>query len=688
MVVKPEAYQYHFASRPEESTLAQSLGEAFDVTYGDRYEKNSQNYSFWFANPQSHTCERFGLRHEILVVYSQYSNTDGRVLRAIRDIQRDDRFRHRLDPVLVLLIHRGDPVVTNELLYSEEQDLVVVPFSADELFNASRGSLFIRSRIAEYFGEKDLFGMASPLTSDKYFFGRNGLVQELVVRATTRAESSGVFGLRKTGKTSVLRAVERRASKRSVLVEYTDCHNPGIYGNRWWQVLEYVVERLRDGLKAKHKRNARVSPNYSKANAGMQFVSDIQTLIADGNLERVVVMFDEIEYITPKISGQLSAHWDEDFAPFWQTIRSAHHETRGRLVFIVAGVNPLCVQEPQFSDVPNPIFQLAVANFLAPFRRQDVRDMVRFIGRYSGLRFEEDTYDYLREKYGGHPFLIRIACSEVWREMTVNDPQQQAEVTIADFKSREIGIRARLTQPIRDILLSLVWWYPDDYAVLQILAEGDTDFVDQYVQEYPNSIVQFQHYGILKSSGTAEFAIEHLREFIEKNGDQYKEEMSAFRRGDVPPDLLPQVPDIEKLKELFDKRCTVEIKLRQALVTYLYYSEGFDPQKVAEAMIRGLSKRPDRKDPSALFRGRLPQQVANQLYTLDLKSIITANWGVFGRLFDGDKARFGMNMDTINTARNVETHTKPFTASEIEDFNNSYGWILRKLDQVPALSTR
>ena len=160
MTIKPDAFQYYFAYHPDERTLAQSLGEAFDANYGGRYEKGSRSYSFWFANPQTHTCECFGLRHEVLAVHSQHTTTDGRVLRAIRDILGDGRFRHRLDRALILLIHKGDPSVTNELLYSEEQDLVIVPFTSDELFDSSRGSLFIRQRIAEYFGEKDLFQSA------------------------------------------------------------------------------------------------------------------------------------------------------------------------------------------------------------------------------------------------------------------------------------------------------------------------------------------------------------------------------------------------------------------------------------------------------------------------------------------------------------------------------------------------
>ena len=112
MTVIPEAYQRYFVDHPQERTLAQNLGEAFDVTYGDRVGP----LSFWFAHPQEHTCERFGLRDEVLVLYSEHGNIDGRVLRAIRNIQADKRFEHRLDPILVLLVHRGDPERTVDFL--------------------------------------------------------------------------------------------------------------------------------------------------------------------------------------------------------------------------------------------------------------------------------------------------------------------------------------------------------------------------------------------------------------------------------------------------------------------------------------------------------------------------------------------------------------------------------------------
>jgi hypothetical protein len=679
VAIREQASEAHFVGRTLERELAQKLDEAFDITYGDRL----RDLSMWLADPKQHTRERFGLKQEVLVVVSEHRQTDARVLRAIAEIQGTDKFRHRIDPVLFILIHNGDAHETRELLRSDP-DRVVVPILVDELRDSQRGPIFVRTRIAEFFGEIDLFGMSSPITSDKYFYGRDGLVQELVVRASSKAENSGVFGLRKTGKTSVLRAVERRIGLRPMLAEYIDCHNPGIHAARWWQVLENIVDKFAATLERTKRRKARVRLEYTEANAGLRFSSDIQTLIDDGELERVLVMLDEIEFITPHISGELGRHWDHDFVPFFQTIRATHQETKGSLIFIVAGVNAKCVQEPRFADTPNPIFQLAPPYFLQPFSRDDVRAMVRTIGRYSGLQFDEDVYPYLQQRYGGHPFLIRIACSEVWRSVPVVDPHRRVEVGLRNFEEQSSDIRTRLTQPIKDILLSLVWWYPEEYELLQILASGDKKFVEDYVADHPQSLVQFAQYGILSSSGKTDFAIIDLKEFLNRQGEEYKEDLSPFRRGDMPLELLPEVPDLQTLSKLFERRTEAEVKLRRLIAMYVGVKENWDPAKMADRMVKGLRFRPDRPDPKALFVGRSPQDVLNQLYLNDLTSVITTHWDIFGPLFE-NKGRFEMNMETINKARRVDAHTKPFSPSEIDDFNNSYAWLENKLHKVPGL---
>jgi len=349
-------------------------------------------------------------------------------------------------------------------------------------------------------------------------------------------------------------------------------------------------------------------------------------------------------------------------------------------------VNPACVEEPRIGNVPNPIFQLGQPQYLEPFPTPAVREMVRTLGRYAGLRFEEDVYAYLQSTYGGHPFLIRIACSEVWRATDRTSVDEAARVTRKSFTDRNLEIRARLSEPIRDILLSLVWWYPEEYDLLQILAAGDEEFFKEYLREKGNSIVRFAQYGILAPDLSGRFAIADLRQFLREQGEIYKRAISPFTRGDMPPELLPAVPDLQLLAELFTKKSELEILLRRTILMYLGVRYHWDNGKIAEHMSKGLDRKGGRSRPDQLFLGRSPQDVINDLYTLDLKAIVTTNWDTFAPLFDSNKGRFEMNMDTINKARRVDAHTKPVPPQEIDEFRNSYEWMLSRLRKVPNLA--
>ena len=522
--------------------------------------------------------------------------------------------------------------------------------------------------------------MSSPITSDRYFFGRNDLVQQLIVRLIDRHENAGLFGLRKTGKTSVLFAMSRRLEDQPILTEYIDCQNPGIHAARWWEVLETITERCADSLKRNHRRTV-VTSRYDERNAGNLFLRDLRTLLADGELQHVVLLFDEIEYMTPGISGALGQHWDLDFVPLWQTIRAVHHEVKGRLTFVLAGVNPASVTTSHFDEAPNPIFQLATPTYLSPLDVPQVRDMARTIGRYSGLNIEEPVYKFLTDTYGGHPFLIRIACSEVTRDVNTKNPESRAVVGTRNFVDQEAVIRTRLERPIRDILLSLVWWYPEEYDLLTIIADGDEGFVDDYLGDDPASILRFAHYGLLTPDGR-KFAIKALHDFLQDRGAQYKQEISPFRRGDLPPELLPEVPDLRVLGRLFERRSEVELKLRRVIVMYLGVKFSWDENRIALAISNCLKRRADRKNPSELLTGRRPRDVMNELFTLDLKDIILGNWDVFKTLFNNKKSRFDMNMDTLNRARRIDGHSKPVPKADIEDIQNSYAWLQARLAPV------
>lgn len=313
--------------------------------------------------------------------------------------------------------------------------------------------------------------------------------------------------------------------------------------------------------------------------------------------------------------------------------------------------------------------------------------MVRTLGRYAGLKFEEDVYGYLQKVYGGHPFLIRVACSEIWRSVDRSSVEASAKVSAKDFETSALEVKARLEQPIRDILLSLVWWYPEEYELLQLLADGEEEFFRQYQESGDNSLVRFAQYGILDPDLSGRFAIADLREFLKDYGESYKQSLSPFARGDMPPDLLPAVPNLEVLGKLFQRKCELEILFRRLLIVYLGVYCNWDDSKISERIAAGMNANNRRKRPADLFIGRKPQEVVHDLYTLDLKGAVLSNWEVFSALFDRQKSRFEMNMDTVNRARRVDSHAKPVPPSEIEEFTNSYTWLISRLRKVPNLES-
>jgi hypothetical protein len=678
MAIKPEARASFFDKYSDQSAIANYLDEAFDVSFGQIHGQ----LSFWLASPKRGARERFGLQKEVLVIFSEHATTDARVLTAIENITRIPEFKHRVDKILFFLIHAGDKEESAELARSDKER-IIIPLHVDELRDSRRGPMFLRTRMMKALGAIDLFGVSSPLKSDKYFFGREEIVQSLVKRVTVQESNAGVFGLRKTGKTSVLFAVQRALAEKSVLCDYVDCQNPGVHAARWWDVLANLVERSRATLKREIRRDAALQLSYTATNAGMRFVSDMKSLLENGQVERVIWLLDEIEFITPSVAGALGQHWDSDFVPFWQAIRAAHQEMQGRLTFVVAGVNPATVDRSHFGTAPNPIFQLALPTYLEPLADEAIRAMVRGIGRYAGLDFDEEVYGYLARTYGGHPYLIRLACSEVWRAHPPTQPLRPVSISITDFKRIRAEIRSRLERPIKDILLSLVWWYPEEYELLQVLASGDESFVREYLRDAPGSLVQFVRYGLINDR-TIEFAIADVKEFLQLYGDDYKKEISPFARSDMPMAYLPEIPDLAILGKMFEKRVEVELGLRRAIMLYLGIKCTWDAECVAKHMLKGLRPRPERPNPQSLFIGRTPQHAIAELYLLDLKLIVAENWDVFSPLFT-NRTRFEMNMDTINVARRVDAHTKGLTEQERIDFENSYGWISARLELLPRL---
>ena len=232
--------------------------------------------------------------------------------------------------------------------------------------------------------------------------------------------------------------------------------------------------------------------------------------------------------------------------------------------------------------------------------------------------------------------------------------------------------------PIRDILLSLVWWYPDDYDTLQLIASGDVGFVREYLDG--DSKLGYYASVNLLSTGSESFRIDAIRQFLITHGDAYRNAVSPLRRAELELDSVPDLIESAGLVELFGKRTEVEVRMRKAIVAFLNVHLGYDTKRVAQAITEQLPARRDR-DLAGLFIGRKVEDAIEDLYFDDLRLIVGKNWKVFAPLFDDRKDRFDMNMETANQAHWKEGHAK--LGVDRDDLVNSLEWLLARLRRIP-----
>lgn len=204
--------------------------------------------------------------------------------------------------------------------------------------------------------------------------------------------------------------------------------------------------------------------------------------------KKVVIMFDEIEYISFK--SPLDAHWHTEFVDFWQTIWSVQSIHRN-LVFILSGVNPSVAEKDTIDDIQNPLFSIVQSEYLQGLSEEDARTMIRTLGRRMGMKFEHGAVKILYDQYNGHPMLLRLACSYINRQYD----NQSRPITIAeaDIKKLQEGIDVELAYYFKHVVSEIQKFYPEEYEMLELLASGQTtDFIEfSAVAEYTKHLYSY-----------------------------------------------------------------------------------------------------------------------------------------------------------------------------------------------------
>jgi hypothetical protein len=625
----------HFTSFPEEEAFMKYLASVFSVTFASRWRTHASEYSYYILKPHRRPAERYGLPGEVLALYAPYQELQARSLIDVNDIQQ--RHKERVHPVWNILI--ADSPQTKEqlddLTAGKDLEVYSIPISRQEL-EAKPSAEFLHARIEEYIHGRDLFAFQSALQSDTFFFGRKGTVESIVGQIENR-QNFGLFGLRKTGKTSVLLAVERYLAKLgNYKTIHIDCQSPGIYLMQWNALLARISSQL--------------SGEQPVLSSPGDQVALFERVVMDCK-DNILLIFDEVENISFDLAPV--SHWNEDFLHFWGAIRAIHQSSQGKLTFGVAGVNPHVFELPLVQGRDNPILLGVSPFYLHPLDRQATREMVRTIGRYMGLDFEESAYDWLFGQYGGHPLLTRKVCSLVYQKANKGSGLQ---LKVSDFSSSQAWLDEQLGKDIMNMLVVLAQHYPDEMDNLILLAGGHQEWLQEMRMSQPDSLSHILGYEIVSEQANRfTFVIGSLERFLMSKGEEMKRAVRVLHDSTTPTsyDELPEPTRLELWTRLNVLRNTVEPRLRTLLHRALLFK--YAEKKALQQVLTSLAG----YSLAQIFNGE-----SKALFFKDLTEIALREWDLVQHIF-GDKKAFQLHLERLNGEGRADAHANPITESTV-----------------------
>jgi len=629
----PSFNDSHF-NNEEKKILSKLINDFYLTNGGGIIELGlTSKYKYCLFKPTSNYQELFNIEKEIIILFSEYENFEPRTLDAYDEIIKNNQ-DFRIEKICSLLISKDNKIEDkiNNLIATEPEYQVIIPFSYNELLGI-KDNFYIRNKFKKYFYSRDLFAFNSPLKRDLYFFGRTDLIHKIVSRYRSN-ENSGLFGLRKTGKTSIIFGIQRNINRIGEKSVFIDCQNPSFHKKRWYLALNYIINQIKIQNNISVKLNDK--HKYTEEYAAEAFEKDFIRISKKINNKSILIIFDEIEHITPKIS--ISDHWKDgdDFILFWQTLRSIYQKNNYLFRYLIVGTNPKSIELPTINGIDNPIYNQVPYQYIDPFTVQDTRTMVRKLGKIMGLKFDEEIYSKLTEDFGGHPFLIRNVCSSINKIIKEERPVRVDKITYLEGVKRFNNEYSNYYEMIISVLKE---YYADEYEMLKFLALGDIDSFKEFNELSKEYIAHLMGYRIIdENNGNFFFKIESLKEYL-KTQNKYKKINTSQK---------------ERSIEISSRRNHIEPKLRKIVRMVLVMKYGENEAKKITLKIMG-KKREDQYYSQTLKN--IYDSNSSIIYLEDLRKIIIKEWELFKNIFGNDKDAFNNYLTIINKYR-IDAHAK------------------------------
>ncbi len=292
-------------------------------------------------------------------------------------------------------------------------------FIAEHL-GSGRERIELLKEILKRLGEDhDPYNEREPVAHAFSFFGREALI-DLLLRKISDGHPIAIFGLRKMGKSSLLRVLSRRAPFPVVVMSMEKERSLD-------EFFTYILGEWGGRAKELYEINWQ-PPTIDSVSSAASFINATQDLlncIKHRQVDsRLGIFLDEIEHLTPRRDG--SGPGLDRYLRLMSALRGLIEED-GHLSLVVSGLNRSINQINSWKGEQNPLFNFFQEVYLSPLEEEDCKHMASNIGLQINLKYDSECLDEIYRFSGGHPFLARQLCSLLYHRRNRKSGQVRLE---------------------------------------------------------------------------------------------------------------------------------------------------------------------------------------------------------------------------------------------------------------------
>jgi len=610
-------------------------------------------------------------QYEFLMVFSFFRNGDWQqnTLKVVPSIRRRKAIADRRPLVNFYVLVSNARNLQHEINRMKGgTEAAIIPFSFAEILSTDKVSLrtLFLQRFAEYYFENNMLGEEKPIEEDTLLFGDRGKIADSIVQRCIDKSSSGIFGLRRSGKSSVLQAVLRRLQYHEIKYVKIEARSELETIDSWKTALFDIARKVRQKtLGIEQEEEETKSKFYERLNlnsteeeyqrrATQCFVEDVKRYTAKEQV--FVIAVDEIELVTYNTAS--SKMWQdlESYKGFWGALRDCG------CPLIVCGVNSTINEKSTIlfngKICDNPMYQRIhlcadfSKTYLPAFTDEQTKEMINTLGSYSNVAFD-NVYVEINRAFGGQPYAIRQFCAYMFDEIKQNRKVGEEyqfskptfEALIYDFCNSEKGIQ------LFNTILQHVTIYSEEYAMLKRIAHAPLEH-NRIEPKDASYVDHLEKYGLIeydRSTNFIAFRIHSIQDYIVKTSTKNPDDMN----------------NDERRVYVQEKVALCERKLKSYIMNYYQWQTSAIQHQGRTAITQIVKINPKANpapDPQTCSFEDLFDHNKFNMYFSDLRRIISQNWRQLGDRINNhgiDKNRFNIYMSDLNAGRTDAAHYDP-----------------------------